>query len=449
MSDEFGFEASPFEIAPELGGFDDELGQRRTRPPRRPRPSSKPRPSARQLRPSGRRPRPVPPRRGPGRLIDRRPRVLLTDPFPLRPAGSERARWAQDCLNQALSLSLPVTGLMGPETRSALRSFQRRQGLRPSGILGPSTEDALNRACMDTHRQAAGARADQDEDELELGPLTATIRWIKPKGMKRNWFTLEEVAALEGRGVYILTGEDKSGPPARQQILKVGQTRSFASRFGPSGYTRASGLPDKAPRQGYNNVRAYLGTVSSAGVSLVDVETAIKRTLFRAGETMPLDLKPPPQKILLGPVRIDNILPAGWARRLTAAYTTTATAEKRRSSTGGRRSLTTGTPPSAPPGVTARQLRLEPSQFRKWEVSPAGDFFHGEVPIGGGRPRKHPTDCSCARCQRLHGLQRVEVPFHALEAIDRRAGLMGAAAGARVRTGRWLRRGNAIRVLGV
>jgi peptidoglycan hydrolase-like protein with peptidoglycan-binding domain len=63
--------------------------------------------------------------------------------------GTEHTRWVQDCLNQALGLQLPVTGVMGPETRSAVRSFQRQQGIRVSGIMGPDTEEALKVACGD------------------------------------------------------------------------------------------------------------------------------------------------------------------------------------------------------------------------------------------------------------------------------------------------------------
>jgi hypothetical protein len=65
--------------------------------------------------------------------------------------SSEHVRWAQDCLNRAMSLSLPVDGTMSAATRSAIRSFQQREALTATGILGPDTEEALKRAC------AAGA----------------------------------------------------------------------------------------------------------------------------------------------------------------------------------------------------------------------------------------------------------------------------------------------------
>lgn len=57
--------------------------------------------------------------------------------------GSEHVRWVQDSLNRILGLRLPVDGIMGPEVRSAVRSFQERQGLPITGLVGPDTERAL------------------------------------------------------------------------------------------------------------------------------------------------------------------------------------------------------------------------------------------------------------------------------------------------------------------
>jgi hypothetical protein len=55
-------------------------------------------------------------------------------------------RWIQQSLNQILGLRLAVDGIMGPQTRSAVRSFQQRQGLTADGIVGPLTERALQAA---------------------------------------------------------------------------------------------------------------------------------------------------------------------------------------------------------------------------------------------------------------------------------------------------------------
>ena len=58
-------------------------------------------------------------------------------------AGPDYVRWVQSSLNRALGLRLAVDGIMGPATRSAVRSFQQRKGLAVDGIVGPNTEAAL------------------------------------------------------------------------------------------------------------------------------------------------------------------------------------------------------------------------------------------------------------------------------------------------------------------
>ena len=56
-------------------------------------------------------------------------------------------RWVQSSLNKILGLRLAVDGIIGPMTRSAIRTFQQRQyGLKVDGIVGPMTEQALIRS---------------------------------------------------------------------------------------------------------------------------------------------------------------------------------------------------------------------------------------------------------------------------------------------------------------
>jgi len=55
----------------------------------------------------------------------------------------EYGRWVQSSLNRILGLGLAVDGIVGPITRSAIRSFQQRQGLVIDGVVGPQTERAL------------------------------------------------------------------------------------------------------------------------------------------------------------------------------------------------------------------------------------------------------------------------------------------------------------------
>jgi peptidoglycan hydrolase-like protein with peptidoglycan-binding domain len=52
-------------------------------------------------------------------------------------------RWVQAALNQILGMRLAVDGIVGPQTRSAIRTFQRRRTLEVDGILDPPTEASL------------------------------------------------------------------------------------------------------------------------------------------------------------------------------------------------------------------------------------------------------------------------------------------------------------------
>jgi len=57
--------------------------------------------------------------------------------------GRDYGHWIQRSLNQVLGLHLVEDGVIGSQTRSAIRSFQLRQGLAVDGRVGPLTERAL------------------------------------------------------------------------------------------------------------------------------------------------------------------------------------------------------------------------------------------------------------------------------------------------------------------
>lgn len=58
-------------------------------------------------------------------------------------SSSDYVRWIQSSLNNILGLNSAVDGIIGPQTRSAIRSFQQKNGLVVDGIVGPKTEAAL------------------------------------------------------------------------------------------------------------------------------------------------------------------------------------------------------------------------------------------------------------------------------------------------------------------
>jgi putative peptidoglycan binding protein len=70
---------------------------------------------------------------------------LLPAP-PAPSSGTQYVRWVQDSLNRILGLRLSVDGVVGTQTRSAIRSFQERNGLMVDGIVGPQTDAKLRAA---------------------------------------------------------------------------------------------------------------------------------------------------------------------------------------------------------------------------------------------------------------------------------------------------------------
>ena len=102
----------------------------------------------------------------------RRPIRIVRDPTPvlLPPPWSEYVRWVQSTLNRILRLNLKVNGIMGPETRNAVRSFQSRKGLVADGIVGPETEKALISVRTKSIQPTGGTSRELMEAENFLDP---------------------------------------------------------------------------------------------------------------------------------------------------------------------------------------------------------------------------------------------------------------------------------------
>lgn len=137
---------------------------------------------------------------------------------PSQPEGSEYNRWVQDTLNRVVGLRLPVNGIIGPETRSAVRDFQRKQSLTVSGIVGPDTEEALKKA------EAAGAAVPASdaqefewfgtelEEEVNRGSREY-IQWVQT--------SLNRIVGLR------LVVDGISGPKTRSAVRSFQQQRGL------------------------------------------------------------------------------------------------------------------------------------------------------------------------------------------------------------------------------
>jgi hypothetical protein len=88
-------------------------------------------------------------------------------------------KWVQSSLNKVLGLRLTVDGQIGPMTRSAIRSFQTKNGLVADGIAGSKTEAAL--------KTAAGAPAQ---------PVTTSPNPAQPVAPVRKMVDPKKVSCL-------------------------------------------------------------------------------------------------------------------------------------------------------------------------------------------------------------------------------------------------------------
>ena len=86
-------------------------------------------------------------------------------------AGAEGIIPLQDCLNRVLGLQLPLSGVIAAPDRSAIRSFQTRQGLPVNGVLDVATQQSLLGACNPAPAAPPPANAITPPGELEFSWL--------------------------------------------------------------------------------------------------------------------------------------------------------------------------------------------------------------------------------------------------------------------------------------
>jgi V8-like Glu-specific endopeptidase len=110
-----------------------------------------------------------------------------------------------------LGLRLDVHGIMDAATRSAVRSFQQREGLPVDGVVGPETERALIAA---RRGQSPGASATTPAEPDTSEPLTAAT---PPPAAEFAfaWEPFDDAWALD---VPAYALEAELAPPARQSV---------------------------------------------------------------------------------------------------------------------------------------------------------------------------------------------------------------------------------------
>jgi hypothetical protein len=83
-------------------------------------------------------------------------------------------RWVQQALNRIMGLRLAADGVMGPATRSAIRSFQSQAGLTADGVVGPRTEAALRSRGAPAPPGAGGGSGQTSGGPVVMPPLVVT-----------------------------------------------------------------------------------------------------------------------------------------------------------------------------------------------------------------------------------------------------------------------------------
>lgn len=264
--------------------LDDELRRRPSRrPPRTARPASRrggpagrPQrpPPSRSTRPGNRRPRPPrhprpprwPRRRHPMPLRPkhRRP-IIIREPAPpcLCPAhGTEFVRWIQSALNQILRQRLQVDGVMNLATRSAIRRFQKEQGLLVDGIAGPETESALLKA-----RSALNGRAPESiQSEMSEAQGLNGFEWDGERGG----------AQVSPTTLAAVPGIEKTSDAFRQNVIYIARGLGTDPNYLMAIMSFESGLDPKA-RNPYSGATGLIQFMPKTAVRLGTTIDALAR----------------------------------------------------------------------------------------------------------------------------------------------------------------------------
>jgi peptidoglycan hydrolase-like protein with peptidoglycan-binding domain len=157
----------------------------------------------------------------------------------------EYRRWVQASLNQLQGSRLTVDGIIGPLTRSAIRTFQQRHGLAVDGVVGPNTEAALIHAGAHSpprarpHPPVPPSPGGAARPCPETSPGMATDRCVTPGKLACPAIpTLLCVSNVAGIAFEYPTRVEK----AANDVYVVRARKTVSERFIPSVGTALAGV---------------------------------------------------------------------------------------------------------------------------------------------------------------------------------------------------------------
>lgn len=226
------------------------------------------------------------------RAVGMKTGLLEQEQLPTNRNSREYIRWIQSSLNQILGISLVVDGIMGPQTRNAIRRFQQLAGLQVDGIVGPKTEAAL----VLFQRKPGGfgpVILAQTMPGVTIKPCPSLPQFnVVVDSYERDSHALQHHQSGQYGGIFsTLWGILASGCP-RTFVRLIGHTslegnEDYNERLGRR---RADYLRDSLIK----DLRANL---MKTGLSFQSADSAIRRTLFFSsgsrGEREPIVLADP------------------------------------------------------------------------------------------------------------------------------------------------------------
>jgi len=144
---------------------------------------------------------------------------------------TDAVRPVQRALNRLLGLRIPEDGMETPETRSAIRSFEKRLRLPVNGRVTPGVIAALRQA-LGRRGAGSGEHELQGQAETALEAETATERVLNtmPSALGVTWQAVGGLAKAaqqaRGPGVYVFLF-----PPGHPRQAYVGQTSDLGKRL--------------------------------------------------------------------------------------------------------------------------------------------------------------------------------------------------------------------------